>query len=123
MEDTLKDSTESIDETVTPPEPPKKQRKPLSQEALEKLKVARVKAAESNRSKKEAREKERKEREEEVKASYDPIVMVEQSDSDPEDLEAPPGVIIVRRKRRKPTPEYSQTQIEADRAYARMFGL
>ena len=67
--------------------------------------------------------KQQKEREEEVKASYDPIVMVEQSDSDPEDLEAPPGVIIVRRKRRKPTPEYSQTQIEADRAYARMFGL
>ena len=102
---------------------PKRIRKPLSEAALEKLKVARERAAEANRAKKQAREREKEERQEEIQRSKDPIVMVEQSESDPEDLYAPPGVIVVRRKRPKSVPEVSQAQIEADRAYARMFNL
>ena len=120
MEDTLINSSES---TAEPAAPVKKIRKPLSAEALDKLKVAREKAAESNRAKKMARVKAEEDRQEEVRATKDPIVVVEQSDTDSEDLYAPPGVIIVKRKRPKPAPEVSQSQIDADRAYARMFGL
>ena len=95
-------------------QPPKK-RKPLSTEALEKLKAARVKAAEANRKKKQ-------ERQASMQATYDPVVVVEQSDSDPEQLEAPPNVIVVRRKRAKPQPEKSAEQIQQDILCARMFG-
>ena len=58
-----------------------------------------------------------------MQASYDPVVVVEQSDSDPEQLEGPPGVVFVRRKRARPQPERSAEQVEQDRMYARMFGL
>jgi len=96
--------------------PPPKKRKPLSTEALEKLKVAREKAAESKRRKKQ-------ERQAAIQATYDPILVVEQSDSDPEQLEGGgPGVIFVRRKRTKPQPEKSAEQIQQDILYARMFG-
>ena len=97
-------------------EPPPKKRKPLSTDALEKLKAARVKAAEANRKKKQ-------ERQASMQATYDPVVVVEQSDSDPEQLEAPPNVIVVRRKRAKPQPEKSAEQLQQDVMYARMFGL
>jgi len=96
--------------------PPPKKRKPLSTEALEKLKAARVKAAEANRRKKQ-------ERQAAMQATYDPILVVEQSDSDPEQLEAPPGVIVVRRKRAKPQPEKSAEQMQQDKMYQRMFGI
>ena len=95
--------------------PPPKKRKPLSTDALEKLKAARVKAAEANRRKKQ-------ERQAAMQATYDPILVVEQSDSDPEQLEAPPNVIVVRRKRTKPQPEKSAEQMQQDIMYARMFG-
>ena len=91
--------------------PPPKKRKPLSSEALEKLK-----AAQANRRKKQ-------ERQAAMQATYDPILVVEQSDSDPEQLEAPPGVIVVRRKRTKPQPEKSAEQLQQDILFARMFGL
>ena len=81
---------------------------------LEKLKAARVKAAEANRRKKQ-------ERQAAMQATYDPVVVVEQDFSDPEQLEAPPGVIVVRRKKAKP--EKTAEQLEADRQYQRMFGL
>ena len=58
-----------------------------------------------------------------MQATYDPILVVEQSDSDPEQLEAPPNVIVVRRKRQKQQPEKTAQEMEADRAYARMFGI
>ena len=96
-------------------EPPPKKRKALSTDALDKLKTARVKAAEANRRKKQ-------ERQAAMQATYDPILVVEQSDSDPEQLEAPPNVIVVRRKRAKPQPEKSAEQIQQDILYARMFG-
>ena len=96
--------------------PPPKKRKPLSTDALDKLKTARVKAAEANRRKKQ-------ERQAAMQATYNPILVVEQSDSDPEQLEGPPGVVFVRRKRAKPQPEKSAEQMQQDILYARMFGL
>ena len=95
--------------------PPPKKRKPLSTDALDKLKAARVKAAEANRRKKQ-------ERQAAMQATYDPVVVVEQSDSD-EQLEGPPNVIFVRRKRAKPQPEKTAEQMQADRLYQRMFGI
>ena len=79
------------------------------------MKVAREKAAESKRRKKQ-------ERQAVLQATYNPVVVVEQSDSDPEQLEGPPGVVFVRRKRAKPQPEKSAEQIQQDIMYARMFG-
>ena len=116
--DDLQNSTNStfLPTSKPTPAPPEKKRKPLSADALEKLKVAREKAAESNRRKKQ-------ERHAAMQASYDPVVVVEQSDSDPEQLEGPPGVVFVRRKRARPQPERSAEQVEQDRMYARMFGL
>ena len=58
-----------------------------------------------------------------MQATYNPILVVEQSDSDPEQLEAGPNVIVVRRKRTKPQPEKSAEQMQQDILYARMFGL
>ena len=75
-----------------------------------------MKAAETNRRKKQ-------EREAAMQATYDPSLVVEQSDSDPEQLEGPPGVVFVRRKRAKPQPEKSAEQLQQDVMYARMFGL
>ena len=57
-----------------------------------------------------------------MQATYDPVVVVEQSDSD-EQLEGPPNVIYVRRKRAKPQPEKTAEQMQADRLYQRMFGI
>ena len=96
--------------------PPPKKRKPLSTDALDKLKAARVKAAEANRRKKQ-------ERQAAMQATYDPVVVVEQDLSDSEQLEGPPGVVFVRRKRAKPQPEKSAEQLQQDVMYARMFGL
>ena len=96
--------------------PPPKKRKPLSTEALEKLKTARELAAAANRKKKQ-------ERQAVLQATYNPVVVVEQSDSDPEQLEGPPGVVFVRRKRAKPQPEKSAEQLQQDVMYARMFGI
>ena len=49
--------------------------------------------------------------------SDDPIVVVEQSESDEEKLEGPPGVVFVRRKRAKPKVS------DMDHLYYRMFGF
>ena len=51
-----------------------------------------------------------------------PIVIVEQSESDEETLEGPPGVVFVRRRRPKPkVPEKSADEMRMDALYARMF--
>jgi hypothetical protein len=107
---------------TAPPEVTPKKRKTLSPEALEKLKIARERAAETNRAKKQERLKAKQEREEEIRATRDPIVVVEQSESD-EELTGPPGVIFVRRRRPKPqVPEKSPAEIELEKAYQKMFG-
>ena len=49
--------------------------------------------------------------------SDDPVVVVEQSESDEESLQGPPGVVFVRRKRAKPKVN------EMDHLYYRMFGF
>ena len=106
-----------------PPEATPKKRKSLSPEALEKLKVAREKAAEANRAKKLQREKAAEAREEELQRAKSPLVLVEQSESDEEDLIAPPGVIVVRRRRQKPKePEKTEAELYMDKLYTSMFG-
>ena len=51
-----------------------------------------------------------------------PIVVVEQSDSDEDQFEAP-GVVFVRRKRSKPAvPEKSAEELQMDKLYSHMFG-
>ena len=52
----------------------------------------------------------------------DPILVVEQSDSDEEQFEGPPGVLFVRRRRQKP-PERSARDIALDQMYAGMFPI
>ena len=51
-------------------------------------------------------------------SSSDPLVIVEQSESDDEEFEAPPGVIFVKRHRKKATPKFSPEDI----MYMQMFG-
>ena len=127
MENVQENTNDSITPEVAPPEtppleaPPKK-RKALSPEALDKLKVAREKAAEANRAKKHERLKAKQAREEAIRASKDPIVVVEQSEDD-EQLEGPPGVIFVRRKRPKhQAPEKTAEEKQLEKAYQMMFG-
>ena len=127
MEETLENSTDSITPEVLSVAPEtKKVRKPLSEQALEKLKIAREKAAESNRAKKVERDLKKKQDDEllqqTLQQTRDPIVVVEQSDSDPDELTGPPGVIFVRRKRPKSEPVKSNEQIAQEAAYLRMFG-
>jgi len=51
-----------------------------------------------------------------------PIVVVEQSDSDEDEFEAP-GVVFVRRKRSKlAVPEKSAEELQMDKLYSHMFG-
>jgi len=108
---------------VAPEATPKKTRKPLSEDALQKLKVAREKAAEANRAKKLQREKDKEAREKELEVAKSPLVLVEQSESDEEDLIAPPGVIVVRRRRQKPKePEKTEAEMHMDKLYMSMFG-
>ena len=123
MEETLENSTDSITPEVISVAPEtKKVRKPLSEQALEKLKIAREKAAESNRAKKVERDLKKKQDDELLQQTRDPIVVVEQSDSDSDQLTGPPGVIFVRRKRPKSEPVKSNEQIAQEAAYLRMFG-
>ena len=114
-------TAESIDSTKSDISDPLPKRK-MSDEALAKLAVAREKAAVVNRQRKEDRLKAK------VKAMeppqelppMDPIVVVEQSDSDEEQLEGPPGVLFVRRKRKKP-PQKTADDLYKDQLYDRMF--
>ena len=97
---------------------------------LAQLAKARLRAAEVNRQKKEQRLRDKvaamdRETIEQPRASASqeqPIVVVEQSESDEDHFEAP-GVVFVRRKRPKPAvPQKTAEEIEMDRLYMRMFG-
>ena len=104
---------ESEQPEVTETPEPEPQKKPLSEKRLAALAKARERAS--------AAAKERREKKEKPRRDYtdDPIVVVEQSESDSEDLEGPPGVLFVRRKRtKKPTPPPDLTPL-----YMQMFGL
>ena len=106
------DQAESIlePEPEVEPEVPKV-KKPLSEDRLNKLKKARERASEVARQRRQAK----------APSRDDPIVVVEQSESD-DDLEGPPGVIFVRRKRSKPKIETPQYPPEMNYLYASMFG-
>ena len=117
-------TAESIDSTKSDISDPLPKRK-MSDEALAKLAVAREKAAVVNRQRKEDRLKAKVEAMEpplppKELPPMDPIVVVEQSDSDEEQLEGPPGVLFVRRKRKKP-PQKTADDLYKDQLYDRMF--
>lgn len=115
------------------PENPEKP--PLDEKRLAQLAKARERAAVVNRQKKEARLRARvaaldaapstSRKNDEATATgveHQPIVVVEQSESDSEEFSAP-GVVFVRRKRPKPKlPEKTPEELEMDRMYLRMFG-
>ena len=99
--DSINSTEVEATQVEVPPAEPKKKRV-LSENALAKLRIARESAARANRSKKEKRDQEKAAREEQIKKSKESIILLEQIGSDSEDLEAPPGVIVVRRRRTKP---------------------
>ena len=122
------------DEVIVSQSEPKKI---VDEKRLAQLAKARERAAFVNRQKKEQRLRDKvaaldgaSERSEPLAedavasraSATQPIVVVEQSDSDPEEFEAP-GVVFVRRKRPKPrVPEKTQEEMQMDQLYARMFG-
>ena len=99
----------SVEETEA--RPPKK--KKLSEDRLTKLAKARARASQVAKEKRERK----------TRPSDDPIVVVEQDESDEDVFEAPPGVLFVRRKRaKKPEPPAAPTiSPEMQILYASMF--
>ena len=100
-----------VEEPEAPPPAPKKK---LSKDRLEKLAQARARASEVAKEKRERK----------AKPFEDPVVVVEQDESDEDSFEGPPGIIFVRRKRAKkpeaiPVPNISP---EMQMLYASMFG-
>ena len=96
-------------------------KKKLSERRLESLARARERASqvakERRESKIRAKAAELDTSESTPDFSDDPVVVVEQSESDEERLEGPPGIVFVRRKRAKPKVN------ELDHLYYRMFGF
>ena len=93
---------------------PVPKKKKLSKDRLEKLAKARARASEVA--------KERRERKAEP---FDqPVVVVEQDESDEDTFESPPGIIFVRRKRAKKPEPVQEPNIspEMQMLYASMFG-
>ena len=100
--------------TVEEPEATPPTKKPLSKDRLEKLKRARERASQVA--------KERRERK--ATPFEDPVVVVEQDESDQDTFEGPPGIIFVRRKRAKKPEAIPEPSIspEMQMLYASMFG-
>ena len=92
--------------------PPTK--KPLSMDRLQKLKKARERASQVAKEKRERK----------AKPFEDPVVVVEQDESDEDTFESPPGIIFVRRKRVKKPEAVAEPSIspEMQMLYASMFG-
>ena len=97
-----------------PPEAPPPKKKKMSEDRLFKLAKARARASEVAREKRERK----------TRPLDDPIVVVEQDESDEDQCEGPPGVLFVRRKRaKKPEPPAAPTiSPEMQLLYASMFG-
>ena len=104
-------STPELPPPEAPPPPPKKK---LSEDRLAKLSRARARASEVAKEKRERK----------ARPSDDPIVVVEQDESDEDQFEGPPGILFVRRKRaKKPEPLATPTiSPEMQLLYASMFG-
>ena len=100
-----------LQEPEAPPPAPKKK---LSIDRLQKLKKARERASQVA--------KERRERK--ATPFEDPVVVVEQDESDEDSFEGPPGIIFVRRKRGKKPEAIPEPSIspEMQMLYASMFG-
>ena len=98
-----------------PPEVPPPKKKKLSVDRLQKLQKARERASEVAREKRERK----------TKPSDDPIVIVEQDESDEDTFEGPPGILFVRRRRvKKPEPPAAPSiSPEMQMLYASMFGM
>ena len=91
-------------------EPVEKPKKILSEARLAKLQKARERASQVAKERRESKKK---------PAEPEPVVVVEQSDSDPDEFVGPPGVLFVRRKRSKPKTE----EMKMNMLYAQMFGM
>ena len=117
------ESMESMQVMEDKPETDPVQEKPkkvLSEDRLQKLARARERASQVAREKRDRK----KQMPVESTASGDPVVVVEQSESDEDQLEGPPGIIFVRRKRSKKaaTPEAAPVNHEMNYLFASMFG-
>lgn len=113
------ESNEPIEEPVVEPvadevvdeQPVAKPKKILSEARLKKLEKARERASQVAKERREARKKPQE---------PEPVVVVEQSDSDPDEFQGPPGVLFVRRKRNnKPKSD----ELKMNMLYASMFGM
>ena len=100
--------------TVEEPETTPPTKKPLSIDRLQKLKKARERASQVAKEKRERK----------AKPFEDPVVVVEQDESDEDTFESPPGIIFVRRKRAKKPEAIPEPSIspEMQMLYASMFG-
>ena len=101
--------------TPEPEAPPPPKKKKLSEDRLAKLSRARERASQVAKEKRERK----------AMPSDDPIVVVEQDESDEDQFEGPPGVLFVRRKRVKkpePLPAANSISPEMQLLYASMFG-
>jgi hypothetical protein len=100
-----------LQEAEAPPPAPKKK---LSKDRLEKLKKARERASQVAKEKRERK----------ATPFDDPVIVVEQDESDEDTFEAPPGIIFVRRKRVKKPEAVAEPNIstEMQMLYASMFG-
>ena len=101
-----------MEEPQAPPPTPKK--KKLSEDRLAKLRKARERASQVAREKRERK----------AKPFDEPVVVVEQDESDEDTFEADsPGIIFVRRKRnKKPEPPANLMSPEQAMLYASFFG-
>ena len=109
------DNPETTPEPPTPEAPPPPKKKKLSEDRLTKLAKARERASQVAKEKRERK----------AMPSDDPIVVVEQDESDEDQFEGPPGVLFVRRKRVKkpePLPAANSISPEMQLLYASMFG-
>ena len=100
-------ANEVVDEPITPVAKPKKI---LSEARLKKLEKARERASQVARERRESKNKPQE---------PEPVVVVEQSDSDPDEFQGPPGGLFVRRKRNKPKSD----EMRMNMLYAQMFGM
>ena len=93
---------------------PAPKKKILSEDRLAKLRKARERASQVAKEKRERK----------AKPFDEPVVVVEQDESDEDSFEGPPGIIFVRRKRaKKPEPAPANTMSpEMQMLYASMFG-
>ena len=125
-EEKIDASTPESPEDVSIPEPVVA-RKPLSENRLAQLAKARERAAEVKRERKDQKLRDKVAVLDQPVASQkkemgpmNPVLIVEQSESDDDSFEGPPGVLFVKRRRQK-KPERSREEVQMDFAYHRMF--